>query len=265
MPLEVVEAVVSEAHKHGIVVHAHATQLPEQKEVVKAGIDVLVHTVASEKIDDEFIAILKEKKPYWAPVMGLGDTAELCEENNTFVEQVLPDSVISDVKNGKTWLKSNPCSTPINPQSEANRQYNFPKYIAAGARLVLATDAGVSAKYSYGFAEHHEITMYARYGLSPAEILVAATSRPTEVWRIKDTGTLSKGKRADFIVLNANPLENIRNTRSIDSVYLYGAKLNREELQAKFKKAVVDRDAYKAKTTKDYVPHPPSSRKDSSN
>lgn len=262
MPLEVVEAVVSEAHKHGIVVHAHATQLPEQKLVVKAGVDVLVHTVANTKIDDEFIGILKEKKPYWAPVMGLGDTAELCEDNNTFVEAVMPDSVIADVKRGQTWLKSNPCSTPINPQNEENRKYNFPKYIEAGARLALATDAGVSAKYSYGFAAHHEITMYARYGMSPADIIVASTSRPTEVLHIKDTGTLSKGKRADFIVLNANPLENIRNTRTIDSVYLYGAKLDRAALQAKFKKAVVDRDAYKAKTTKDYVPHPPSSRKE---
>lgn len=262
MPLEVINAVVSEAHKRGIVVHAHATQLPEQKEVVKAGVDVLVHTVDSEKIDDEFIAILKEKKPYWAPVMGLGDTAELCEDNNTFVEQVLPDSVIADVKRGKTWLKSNPCSTPINAQTEENRKYNFPRYIAAGARIVLGTDAGISAKYASGFAEHHEIGMYARYGMSPADIIIAATSRPTEVWRTKDTGTLSKGKRADFIVLNANPLENIRNTRTIDSVYLYGARLDRAELQAKFKQAVVDRDAYQAKTKKDYVPHPPSSRKE---
>jgi adenine deaminase len=81
------------------------------------------------------------------------------------------------------------------------------------------------------------------------------------VLRIKDTGMLAKGKRADFIVLNANPLENIRNTREIDSVYLDGAKLDRDALRAKFKQAVVDRDATQAKHKKDYVPHPPSSRK----
>ncbi len=55
--------------------------------------------------------------------------------------------------------------------------------------------------------------------------------------RIKDTGILAKGKRADFIVLNANPLENIRNTREIDAVYLEGARLDREALRAKFKQA----------------------------
>ena len=125
----------------------------------------------------------------------------------------------------------------------------------------LGTDAGVSAKYSYGFAEHHEIGMYVKLGMTTAEAIVASTSRPTEVLRIGDTGTLAKGKRADFIVLAANPLENIRNTREIDSVYLYGARLDRAALQAKFKQAVVDRDATKAKATNDYIPHPPSSRK----
>ena len=264
MPPEVYTPLIEEAHKHGMIVHAHATNMQDQKGVVKAGVDVLVHTVVAEKIDDELVAILREKKPYWAPVMGLGDRAELCDGNNQFVEQVLPDSVIADVRAGKTWLPSNPCSASANAQfaqREENLRYNFPKYIASGARIVLSTDAGVSAKYSYGFAEHHEIGMYVKLGMTPAEAIMVATSRPTEVLRIKDTGTLTRGKRADFIVLNANPLESIRNTREIDSVYLYGARLDRETLQAKFKRAVLDRDATQATFKKDYVPHPPSSRK----
>ena len=269
MPPEVYTALIEEAHRHGMLVHAHATNLQDQKGVVKAGVDVLVHTLAAEKVDDEFVAILKAKKPYWAPVMGLGDRSELCDGNNPFIEQSLPDSVIADIRAGKTWLPSTPCSAPA-PNAQANAQfarreeilkYNFPKYIAAGARIVLGTDAGVSAKYSYGFAEHHEIGMYVNLGLTPAEAILASTSRPTEVLRINDTGTLAKGKRADFIVLNANPLENIRNTRGIDSVYLNGTRLDRESLQVKFKQAVVDRDAAQAKFKKDYVPHPLSSRK----
>jgi imidazolonepropionase-like amidohydrolase len=264
MPPEVYSALIAEAHKHGMIVHAHATNLGDQKGVVKAGVDVLVHTLMAEKVDDEFLAILNARKPYWTPVMGLGDRSELCDGDDGFVEQVLPDAVIADVKAGKTWLPSPACSAPPSAQflqREENLRYNFPKYIAAGARIVLGTDAGVSQKYSYGFAEHHEIGMYVRLGLTPAETIIASTSRPTQILGIKDTGLLAKGKRADFIVLNANPLENIRNTRQIDSVYLDGAKLDRATLQAKFKQAVVDRDAAKAKIQKDYVPHPPSSRK----
>ncbi len=264
MPPEVYTALIEEAHKHGLTVHAHATVLEDQKAVVKAGVDVLVHTIANQRIDDEFMAILKEKKPYWAPVMGLGDTAELCESNNVFVEQALPDSVIADVRAGRTWLRSTPCSAAPSAQfaqREENLKYNFPRYIASGARIVLSTDSGLSAKHSFGFGDHHEIATYSRLGLSAADIVVAATSRPTEVLRIKDTGTLAKNKRADFIVLNANPLDNIRNLREIDSVYLFGQKLDRAALQAKFKRAVVDRDAFQAKTKQDYVPHPPSSIK----
>jgi imidazolonepropionase-like amidohydrolase len=264
MPPEVYTAIIQEAHKHGMLVHAHATNMQDQKGVVKAGVDVLVHTVVAGKIDDELVAILREKKPYWAPVMGLGDRSELCDGSNPFIEQSLPDSVIAAIKAGKTWLPSPPCSAPPNEQAarrEENLAYNFPKYIAAGARIVLGTDAGLSDKYSYGFAEHHEIGMYVRLGLTPAEAIAASTSRPTEVLRINDTGTLAKGKRADFIVLNANPVEDIRHTRDIDSVYLNGARLDREALQAKFKQAVVDRDAMQAKYKKDYVPHPPSTRK----
>jgi imidazolonepropionase-like amidohydrolase len=264
MPPEVYTALIVEAHQHGMLVHAHATNLGDQKGVVQAGVDVLVHTLVAEKLDDEFLAILKAHHPYWAPVMGLGDRSELCDGANPFIEQSMPDSVAADIRAGKTWLPSSPCSAPPSTQfaqREENLKYNFPKYIAAGARIVLGSDAGVSAKYAYGFAEHHEIGMYVRLGLSPADAIIASTSRPTEVLHIQDTGTLAQGKRADFIVLNANPLDDIRNTRQIDSVYLLGARLDRESLQAKFKQAVVDRDATQAKFKKDYVPHPPSSRK----
>jgi imidazolonepropionase-like amidohydrolase len=264
MPPEVYGALIAEAHKHGMLVHAHATNFGDQKGVLKAGVDVLVHTVAAEKIDEEMLAILKEKRPYWVPVMGLADRAELCDTSDTFLTDVLPDSVIADIRAGKTWLPSAPCAAPPTAQAaqrEENLKYNFPKYLAAGARIVLGTDAGVSQKYAYGSAEHHEIGMYVKLGMAPADALVAATSRPTEVLRIHDTGTLAAGKRADFVVLNANPLEDIRNTRAIDSVYLGGQKLDREALRAKFKQAVVDRDAMQSKGKRDYVPHPPTSHK----
>ena len=264
MPPEVYTALIAEAHKHGMTGACPCDEPAGSKRrgagrSRRAG----AHLVA-EKVDDEFLAILREKKPYWAPVMGLGDRSELCDGDESIHRTGAAGQRDRRYQGGEDLAAVQPVLGTAKPQfarREENLKYNFPKYIAAGARIVLGTDAGVSAKYSYGFAEHHEMGMYVRLGLTPAEAIMASTSRPTEVLRIKDTGTLAKGKRADFIVLNANPLENIRNTREIDSVYLYGAKLDRAALQAKFKQAVVDRDATQAKFKKDYVPHPPSSRK----
>src|SRR5260370_38002660 len=113
---------------------------------------------------------------------------------------------------------------------------NFPKMIAAGARLVLGTDAGISSGHTFGSSEYHEIGRWVQFGLSPSLAIVAATSRSAEVMRLSDTGTLAAGKRADFIVLDANPLDDIRNARRIDSVYLHVAKLDRKALLDKWKK-----------------------------
>ena len=96
-----------------------------------------------------------------------------------------------------------------------------------GARLVLGTDAGISSGYTFGSADHHEIARWVEFGLPASEAIVAATSRPAELLGLSDLGTLAAGKRADFIVLDANPLDNITNTRKISSVYLRGAQVDR--------------------------------------
>jgi imidazolonepropionase-like amidohydrolase len=235
MPPEVYTAIIDEAHKNGILVHAHATNLADQKAVVKAGVDVLVHTVAGEKIDDEFLAILKDKKPFWNPVMGLSDPPEVCNDENQFVQQALPEKAIADIRNGVNGFNMPGCDGPDRPGRIENLMYNVPRMVAAGARLALSTDAGVIPKYTYGSSEHHELELYVKLGITPAQAIVAATRTSAEVMRITDTGTLASGKRADFLVLDANPLDNIRNTRRINAVYLGGAKVDRAKLLATFK------------------------------
>lgn len=229
MPHEVYDAVIDEAHKHGIMVHAHATNLRDQKDALRAGVDLIVHTIQSAKLDDELTALLKEKKPYWTTVMGLGDHSEVCD-NDPFVDQVLPAIGIADIR-------ANDCKPNANAAArEAMLKHNFMKMIDSGARLVLGTDAGVFPRYSFGSADHHEIRKYVQLGLTPAQAIVAATSRPAEALGLKDVGTLAEGKSADFVVLNANPLEDIRNTRQIARVYLRGAMLDRDALLAGWKK-----------------------------
>ncbi len=239
MTPEVYNAVIDEAHKHGMIVHAHATTLADQKAVVRAGADVLVHLVQNEKVDQELLDLLREKKPYWATVIGLGDHTAVCEPD-PFFEQALPDAVIAKIRASKEARPLEPHCAPPSAATSAREEiirYNFPRMIEAGARIVLGTDTGVHPGHTFGSGEHLELARWVELGLTPAQAIVAATSRPAGLLGISDLGTLAVGKRADLIVLDANPLDEIHNTRRIFSVYLDGAKLDRAAMATQFKRA----------------------------
>lgn len=229
MTPEVYNAVIAEAHAHNMLVQAHAIQMADQKAVVRAGADVLVHTVQNEPIDDELMALLREKKPYWTTVIGLGDRSEACN-NDPFIDATYPKETLAEIH-------AKDCA-PL-PPTAANREAilanNMPKYLASGARLVLGTDAGIDARHAFGWADHHELTRWVRSGVSPSEAIIAATSRPAALLGIQDLGTLAPGKAADFIVLMANPLEDINNTRRIDAVYMNGVALDRTAMARAFR------------------------------
>jgi imidazolonepropionase-like amidohydrolase len=228
MPYQVYEAIIDEAHKNAIAIHAHATTLRDQKEALRAGIDVLVHMVQNARVDDELSALVREKKPYWSTVLALGDRSDVCD-GDRFFEQSLSATIIADIR-------ANACNA--NPNAAAREEtlkYNFMKMIESGARLILGADTGVRPGDTFGSGDHHEIARWVQLGLTPAQAIVAATSRPAEALGLKEIGTLSEGKNADFLVLNANPLDDVRNTRQIASVYLRGAMLDRSALLARWK------------------------------
>ena len=102
---------------------------------------------------------------------------------------------------------------------------------AAGARIILGCDTGLPDHF-FGYAEQRELELMAAAGMTPTQVIVAATSRPAEYLGLKDTGTLAPGKRADFLVLDANPLEDIRNTRRIARMYVGGKEVDRAALRA---------------------------------
>ena len=239
MTPEVYNAIIDEAHKHGMLVHAHATTLADQKAVVRAGADVLVHLVQGQKLDDEYLALLQEKKPYWATVISLGDPTAVCE-HDPFFEQAMPATVIAKIRATTERRPLAPSCGPPAPNAatrEAVIEYNFPRMIAAGARVVLGTDTGIEPGHTFGSGEHVEMARWVQLGLTPSQAITAATQRPAELLGLKDMGTLAVGKRADFIVLDANPLDNIRNTRRISSVYLDGAKFDRDAILSRWKRA----------------------------
>jgi imidazolonepropionase-like amidohydrolase len=99
---------------------------------------------------------------------------------------------------------------------------NLAKLSAAGVRIALGTDGNTP------WSAHAEMADMVAAGMTPAQVIVAATRNSADLLRLSDAGTLESGKSADFIVLDANPLDDITNTRRISAVYLRGAAVKRD-------------------------------------
>ena len=100
---------------------------------------------------------------------------------------------------------------------------------------MLATDTGIHPGHTFGSGEHVELARWVQLGLTPAQAIVAATRTPAELMGLADLGTLVPGKRGSFVVLDGNPLDDIRNTRKIVDVYLDGARFDRQAVRAKWR------------------------------
>jgi imidazolonepropionase-like amidohydrolase len=228
MPREVYEAIIEDAHKRNIKVHAHAMIARDQKDILRAGADLIVHILTTTKIDDEEIALITEKKPWWAATEVQGYRRNNCDPFNTLH---LPEKTVA------AMCKAN--AAPANPANVSTREEmiknNFPAMRAAGARIIIGTDSGIRNVTGLGNSVHSSLAAFVMLGMTPAQAIEAGTALAAEALDLKDVGRLATGTHADFVVLDANPLDDITNTRRISAVYLAGAKVNRDALQAKWK------------------------------
>ncbi|MFQ5638931.1 MAG: amidohydrolase family protein [bacterium] len=234
MPPEIYRAVIEHAHRKGLRVAAHLFYLEDAKALLKNGADFLAHSVRDREVDDEFIQLLKEK--------GVGYCPTLVREVSTFVYEDVPDFF-----NDPFFLKEadplvltqlkNPERQERLKKSAAAQQYkkalemalrNLKKLSDAGVTIVFGTDTGPPARFQ-GYFEHLELELMAKAGLTPMQIIVAATGAAAKSLGLDDRGTLEAGKWADFIVLSADPLENITNARSIESVWIAGNRVPEKE------------------------------------
>jgi len=104
-----------------------------------------------------------------------------------------------------------------------------------GARIGFGADAGAVPDHFYAYSAHRELQLMVEAGMTPEQALAAATSTSANYLRLNDRGTLDAGKSADFVVLDANPLDDIANTKKIAKVYLKGQELDRQAMRSSWK------------------------------
>jgi imidazolonepropionase-like amidohydrolase len=100
--------------------------------------------------------------------------------------------------------------------------------------IVLGTDAGAVPDHPFGYTGHRELEIYVRLGMTPMQAIIAATSSAAKHLGLEDYGQLKPGFSADVVILNQNPLEDIRNTRAIEKVFLGGEEIDRAALRRKW-------------------------------
>ena len=204
-------AVIDEAHKHSLRVTAHLFTLEDAKGLWRAGIDAFAHGVRDRDIDEEFLAMVKTR-PAFVLVPNLPDRG--VKTDVSWLKGSLPPAELQKREAGNT------------DRPEAQAQFgiqarNLARMNAAGVRIAVGSDGNTA------WAPHVEMADMVASGMTPMQVIVAATRNGAEFLRMTDAGTLAAGKSADFIVLDANPLDDITNTRRIASVYLRGAAVDR--------------------------------------
>jgi imidazolonepropionase-like amidohydrolase len=212
---ELSRAIIDEAHKHGLRVTAHIYYLDDAKHLVRAGLDAFAHGIRDKEIDADFVALLKQH-PNLVLVPNMGDRGVATDLS--WLSASLPAAELEKLQAGAT-------DRPAAQASYAIQARNLARMNAAGVKIALGTDGNVS------WAHHAEMEDMVVAGMTPAQVIAAATRNAAEFLRLADRGTIATGKVADFLVLDANPLEDIKNTRRISSVYLRGAAIDRAALR----------------------------------
>jgi imidazolonepropionase-like amidohydrolase len=230
-------AIIDEAHAHHLRVMAHIATLEDAKDLLSAGIDGFGHVVRDREVDAELLALLKLRPQVFFVETLWGERQAIYQARPAWIDEPILRDLLSEEEITQLAASFSTAASPTPTQRESGRRLlrNVATLNAAGVKLGLGTDTGgVTGGQYFGLASLVELELLVKAGLTPAQAIVAATHNSADILGLEPLGTVAVGKSADFLVLGANPLEDIANTRRISTVYLRGTEINRAALKARW-------------------------------
>ena len=233
---ELYGAIIDEAHRNNLKVLAHMFYLEDAKELMRRGVDALAHSVRDKEVDEEFLALAKETGITQVTTL-IGHYGNLTFPQDTSylddpgVPLMIPADALETLRSEEYQNEM-----AAGPGMERSRGFyetalkNAAAVAAAGIPIAVGTDSSGASRVQ-GLWEHREMEHMVKAGLTPMQAIQAATVNGARMLGVEDKyGTLQPGKVADLIVLDANPLSDITNSRKIDAVWMNGKPVDRAAL-----------------------------------
>jgi imidazolonepropionase-like amidohydrolase len=231
MPYDMAEAIIESAHRHHLRVIAHIFYLQDARQLVDYGVDGLAHSVRDKPVDQAFIDDMKRHGTWQmagtlsreGSMFVYGKTPPFA--NDPFFTRSVSAEVLAQLTNPayQAKMRSDP-DFSMYPGFLRTAENNLKTLADAGVPYGFGTDSGPPGRFP-GYFAHWEMELMVQAGLTPMQVITAATGSAARFLHAKDLGTLETGKWADMIVLDKNPLDNIKNTRTISAVYIAGKRV----------------------------------------
>jgi imidazolonepropionase-like amidohydrolase len=229
-PINLSKAIIDEAHKHKLKVAAHVFYLDDAKQLAAADLNAFAHSVRDKLVDDELIKLMKQHGTWQIPTLTRDSTPFEFEHpepflNDPFFMRAAPPLWVANLRS-PAFLKAMVADKHFReyPGLLENSKKNLKRLHDAGVRYGFGTDAGVPGRVP-AYLDHEELLLMRDAGLTPMQVLVAATKSSAEFLGARDLGTVERGKWADLLVLGGDPLGDLSNSRKIDAVYVAGNKV----------------------------------------
>jgi imidazolonepropionase-like amidohydrolase len=227
---ELYGAAIDEAHKYNLRTIAHVYDLEDAKGLLRAGIEGFTHLVRDKEVDEELLELLRQHPGvFFTPNLGITSRGIEAGRPAWLDDPLLHETIpASEIKRLEDQFANRKPEALVNARASWELQVqNLTKIRAAGARIVLGSDSAGDPSRTLGWHAIWELDALAKAGMKPSEVIVASTRLAAETLKLDRLGTVAPGKSADFVVLNANPLDDIANTRKIYKVYLRGEEVDR--------------------------------------